>query len=222
MKVSVVIPAYNEAERIGVCLGSLMKQKIKADEIIVVNNNSKDKTAEVVSKYPVKMIDQPIKGIIPTRNKGFDTAQNDLILRCDADCIVPENWIEQILTDFGNNDIDGLSGPVIFYDLQPKSAFFSNVFTDFMRMIQHFETMIGPNMALKKNIWNKIRDSVCMNDKLVHEDIDLAYHIHKTGGKIMFDKHLVVNASGRRIKNNPISFFGEYPIRLIKTLNQHK
>jgi len=81
---------------------------------------------------------------------------------------------------------------------------------------------MGPNMIITKEIWQKVKDKVCLDNKKVHEDIDLAIHILKTGGKIKRDDSLIVKASGRRIKTNPFSFFIEYPLRCLKMLLNHR
>jgi len=73
-------------------------------------------------------------------------------------------------------------------------------------------------MIISKNMWEKVKNKVCLDDKMVHEDLDLAIHVNKYGGIIGYDPTLVVQSSGRRIKNNFYSFFIEYPTRLIKTL----
>src|ERR1035437_9820650 len=91
MKVSVVIPAYNEEKYIGACLDSLMDQKEKPDEIIVVNNNSTDNTAKIVKKYPVRLINEEQQGMIPARNRGFNEAKFEIIARTDADTILPRS-----------------------------------------------------------------------------------------------------------------------------------
>ena len=63
MKVSVVIPVYNEEKKISNCLNSLMKQDEKPDEIIVVDNNCIDKTISIVKKYAtVKIIQEKKTG----------------------------------------------------------------------------------------------------------------------------------------------------------------
>lgn len=56
-----------------------------------------------------------------------------------------------------------------------------------------------------------------MNDKLVHEDLDLSLKIINEGGVIGYNKNLIVRASARRLINKPESFFVEYPLRIIKT-----
>lgn len=88
--------------------------------------------------------------------------------------------------------------------------------------IQGHHTLIGPNMALTQSMWKKIRDKACLDEKYVHEDIDLAIHVNELGGKILHDHSLVVHISGRRIRRNPTSFLLEYPYRLVKTIRKHK
>ena len=76
-------------------------------------------------------------------------------------------------------------------------------------------------MAVRKNVWEKIRNEVCLDDKKVHEDIDLSIHIKKYGN-IFLNKNVIVKISGRRIRYNLLSFFVEYPLRLIKMLKSHR
>lgn len=223
MKVSVVIPVYNEEKYIVSCLEGIAKQRIKPDEVIVVNNNSTDGTASLVGQFPfVRIIEEKKQGMIAARNTGFDAAIYEIIARCDADTITPLNWIEQIKRDFTRFPIDALTGPYFYYDAPIKTTAIARAYLDMMRPIHRGkETLLGPNMILKKEMWNKVRNNVCLDDKLVHEDIDLAYHIHEIGGVIKRDDRLVVYTSSRRIKKNPHSFFGEYPIRFMKMLLHH-
>ena len=82
-KLSAVISAYNEEENIDKCLKSLEF----ADEIIVVDNSSVDKTAEIAKKYTAKIFTQKNnpKEIDLQKNFGFEKAGNEWILSIDAD-----------------------------------------------------------------------------------------------------------------------------------------
>ena len=111
MKVSVVIPAYNEEKYIKDCLTNLINQEEKPDEIIVVDNLSKDNTAEIVKKFDVTLIEARSQGIAQARDRGFNAAKNEIIARCDSDSIVPPDWIKKIKLNFSKNKIDALSGP---------------------------------------------------------------------------------------------------------------
>jgi glycosyltransferase involved in cell wall biosynthesis len=220
MKVSVVIPAYNEEKYIKKSLESVLNQKIAADEIIVVNNNSRDRTEEIALKMGAKVVREPKQGMTPARNRGFDTAQYDIIARIDADVIVPTNWIKQIKKGFEKKNYDAFTGPVTFNDLfeKPTSTLPSKIYLESLRVFSRGNRyLMGPNMILKRKMWLKVRSRVNLDDKKVHEDIDLSLKIRKAGGKIGFDPDLIVQISARRIKNHPESFFLEYPARLVKT-----
>ncbi len=223
MKVSVVIPVFNEEKYIKTCLSSLKKQTSSPFETIVVDNNCTDKTIEICRRYSfVTVVKESTQGMIPARNRGFNFTRGDIIARCDADVILPHNWIETIQDMFTHQSIDALTGPAVFYDLPVKNNLPSNTYSAlFKKLLKGNDVLLGPNMVITKKIWNEVKDHVCLDDKKVHEDIDLSIHIVQHGGQIKNDKRLTVQLSGRRIKYNPVSFFGEYPIRLVQTLIEH-
>lgn len=223
MKISVIIPAYNEEKHLPLALEALHKQKEKPDEIIVVDNNSTDKTPEIARKFGVKVVKEKKRGITFARNKGFEVAKHEIIARTDADTLPPPNWILNIKKHFEENpNTKALTGPVIFYDLPFKTAFFSSFYLKLSKRISGCSYLIGPNMIITKSAWKKVKNDICLDDKKVHEDIDLSLHLCRKGIKTVVDKNVVNYISGRRIKYKPWSFFIEYPIRLIKMLKKHK
>ncbi len=221
MKVSVVIPAYNEQRFINDCLLSLAHQEEKPDEIILIDNNSTDRTVEISERFGLRVLKERRQGIAFARNRGFNEARFEIVARCDADSVLPPDWIKKIKKDFSRNTIDALVSPLAFYDLFLKGTLAIKLYNSFLKLILHHYPLNGPNMVLTKKIWNKVKDKVCLDDKKVHEDIDLSIHIAEAGGKIGYDKTLIIQISGRRIKNNPASFFLEYPLRVIRTIQVH-
>ena len=225
MKISVVVPAYNEEKRIKKCLDSLLSQETKAYEIIVVDNNCTDKTVSIVKKYKqVKIVHEKKPGITPARNAGFNAAKGDVIARCDADSVMPKDWLRKVGNDFKTQkDIVAVTPDFYLFDtpLVSKSLLPANIFYSVSKMIIKIPSLVGPCLAIKRSAWNKVKDELCDDDHEVHEDIDLAIHIAKYG-KIYLDHDIVINMSGRRIMYNPKSFFGEYPIRLVKMLKSHR
>lgn len=224
MKISVVIPAYNEEKHIGSCLESLMNQTRIPDEIIVVDNNSTDRTAKIVKKYKsVKYMIEKKQGIIPTRNTGFDAACGDIIARCDADTIIPRNFVEDLVKDFKKDPkIVGVSMPVTFYDM-PVVRRLRYLYYPYMfipKLIMGHYSLVGPGFAVRKSAWKKIRDELCTDPMQVHEDVDVSMHIKKHGS-IYHDRNILVKASGRRAMNNPQSFFIEYTLRFLKMMRTH-
>lgn len=95
MKISVVIPAYNSEKRIGRAIESVLKQTRQADEIIVVDDGSTDKTAQVVRSYGDKvcLIQQENAGVSAARNAGINAAVGGWIAFLDSD----DEWFETYL-----------------------------------------------------------------------------------------------------------------------------
>ena len=224
MKVSVVIPTYNEEAYIATCLDALMKQLVKPDEIIIVNNNSTDRTVEIAKKYPVRIVNEEQQGMIQARNKGFDEAKYEIIARTDADTILPPDWIKKIKNNFLNKNIVGLSGGGTVYDAPndlSKQAIEQSVkpYLRLMRSALGHNCFIGSNMAIRKSAWKKAKNLVCLNNKDVHEDIDLSIHLAPFG-KIKIDPALKVSTSLRRLRK--LDGYFEYPYRVIKSIRKHK
>lgn len=225
MKVSVVIPVYNEEKYIKNCLDSLTKQVEKPDEIIVVDNNSTDKTIELVKKFKnIKIIKETIQGMTPARNAGFNQSKYEIIAKCDADSTLSADWIKNIKDDFSRDpSIAAVSMPIKLNDIGfvGRSTIPFYIYMFIPTLMTGFYYLIGPGYAIKKTVWNKIKDEICLDDKKVHEDIDLSFHLKKHG-KIFHDGKNAVSSSARRIVNNPFSFFGEYIYRFFKMYWNHR
>ena len=109
-RISVVISAFNEEKNIGDCL-----QSIKwADEIILVDNTSSDKTVSIAKKYTSKIFKRPNNRMLNiNKNYGFEKATNKWILNLDADERVTEELKREIINVINNNsdDFDGFEIP---------------------------------------------------------------------------------------------------------------
>lgn len=104
LKVSIIIPAWNEKERIVDCLDNATRQTVMPHEVLVVDNRSTDHTVEIVERYIAEHPDLPVKllhqdeeqGLIPTRNYGLNHATGDILGRVDADCMLKPDWVEVV------------------------------------------------------------------------------------------------------------------------------
>lgn len=93
--ISVVIPAKNEEHFIRQCLASLAKQTYPADhyEVLVIDNNSTDKTAAIAQEMGVKVIAKPSGRVGAVRNFGASQARGNVLAFIDADCLVDPEWL---------------------------------------------------------------------------------------------------------------------------------
>ena len=124
MKYYIVIPSYNEEALIPLTLQSLISQTVLPSKIVVVNDNSTDKTAEIVLDFAkenpyISLVNKtsenihlPGSKVIQAFQKGFETLDEnyDLIVKLDADLIFPSNYFETIIKHFQSDSKIGMAG----------------------------------------------------------------------------------------------------------------
>lgn len=111
--ISVVVCTYNGYETIKDCLSALVKQDYPSNkyEIIVVDDGSTDKTAELIMQYKVKLITHKNNLGIPTaRNSGLKKAIGEIIAFIDDDCIPTRGWLSNLIIPYKNKNIIGVGG----------------------------------------------------------------------------------------------------------------
>ncbi|MBK1849810.1 glycosyltransferase [Marinobacter sp. 1-4A] len=104
--ITIVVPAHNEENYIEECLNSLQTQDYPKEkyEIIVVNNNSKDRTRQIAEEFKVNIIDHKEGPVGAVRNAGAERARGDYLAFIDADCIAPKNWVTQGVKSLSSDD----------------------------------------------------------------------------------------------------------------------
>ncbi len=97
--VSYVVPSYNAAGTLGLCLESLQAQRLdgRAAEIIVVDNASTDASPEIARSFGVRLFFEPVPGAASARNRGIEAARGNWIALIDADCVLPADWTARAL-----------------------------------------------------------------------------------------------------------------------------
>lgn len=102
MKVSVVIPAYNEETKLPQCLAAFTAQQTTHSiEVIVVDNASTDNTSAVADDWSdrltIQVISEPRRTRGAARRAGFAETDAAIVLSTDADTVVPANWVESLV-----------------------------------------------------------------------------------------------------------------------------
>lgn len=96
LKISVIIPTFNEEKVISDCLNSLIKQSYQDFEIIVVDDGSSDSTKEIASRFPVKVLEQKHRGPGLARNNGAEEATGDILVFVDADMTFDSKFLDML------------------------------------------------------------------------------------------------------------------------------
>jgi len=212
IRVSLVIPAYNEEHHIKACLDCIASQSVKPYEVILVDNNSTDHTVEIAARYPfVRVLKENHQGIVFARNSGFDAARGDVIGRIDVETHIPEDWIQRVQDIFTDSDVDAVSGSLTFHDV-PFRHFFARIDLFFRcylarSLARHRQLFLyGGNMAIRKKAWESVRSKLC-HDLRNHEDLDLSAHMAGGVYNVIFDKYLSAAVSARRVDNDPHTYY---------------
>lgn len=124
MKYYIVIPSHNEQNFVSQTLDSLVKQTVLPEKVVVVNDNSTDRTEEVITAFAKEYswihlvnstsdaIHLPGSKVIQAFQKGYETLDEeyDFIVKADADLIFPTNYFETIIQHFRSDDQIGMAG----------------------------------------------------------------------------------------------------------------
>lgn len=216
--VSVVIPAYNEEKIISQTLDALANQRTTQKyEVIVVDNSSTDRTAEIARSYKdkmhIKVIEEKKKGRSPARRKGFQEAKGEIIFSTDADTIVPPNWIEAIMRYFSDSTVVAVSGRCKINDcgwfVNSHFNFYQPLAMKVYRLLFRHYWLSGFNFAIRKSVYEKSGGfDTSLNSQ---EDSELASRVYKLG-KIKYIHNPYVVFSGRRFKNGLLRGLWQYAV----------
>jgi glycosyltransferase involved in cell wall biosynthesis len=208
MRVSIIIPAYNEEPNIKDTLQSVLKQNYADFEVIVVDNNSTDKTAEIAKSMGVTVLHESRKGTQWARECGRKIATGEIIANLDADCLPEPLWLKSGVKHFTNKKVIAVGGPYDYYDGRWSFRIFSLIFQKTIYRLFNFlmqksnkgAVLIGGNVFLRAETLEKIGG---YNTDIVFygDDTDTAKRMSKEG-LVIFDTKLIVKTSARRLKSH--------------------
>ena len=212
MKISFIIPAYNEEKYITDCLAALLKETARmspevASEIFVVDNNSTDGTGKAAANFPgVTVLEEKKKGANWARTRGLQETTGDLVAYIDADTKMPEGWIATAVKEFKNNPaLVSLTGPYIYYDMSSLGKVFIWLYWTIIATPAYWVTgylAVGGNVIAKRDALLKIGG---FDTKIAFygDDTDLARRLAQVG-KVGFSHSLHMYTSARRFYGDGI------------------
>ena len=191
MKYSFIIPVYNRPDEVDELLDSLTRQTLRDFEVVVVEDGSAIPCREVVSKYAgrltVHYYNKENSGPGQTRNYGVERANGEYMLILDSDCILPEDYLEEVEAELRAKKADAFGGP----DRAHRS------FTDVQKAINYAMTSFFTtggirggkkkldkfyprsfNMGIRKDVYQALGGFSKMR---FGEDIDFSIRIFKAG-----------------------------------------
>jgi len=204
MRVSVIIPAFNEEATIHRTLDSLRKQDYQGPmEIIVVDNKSADHTARVAEAWGARVVREDRKGYVYALKCGFEHASGEILITTDADTVVPPNWISTLVAAFAeDSQIVAVGGMVEFYDANWKGSFFARcvlpVALAYDRLCFSYPHLWGATMAVRRDSF--LEAGGWTGKFNLHADADLSRRMARVG-RVKMIESLRVATSARRFNH---------------------
>ncbi|WP_213992927.1 glycosyltransferase family A protein [Sodalis sp. dw_96] len=208
MKLSLIIPAYNEELYLATCLQCAMKELTAHAnpgefEIIVVNNASTDRTSAVAAGFDnVKVVYEPIKGLTRARQKGLESASGDILAFIDADTRMPSGWLGKVLAAYEKrSDLVCVSGPYRYFDLPGVKGLLVKLYWLLLAKPTYWFTgymAVGGNFAASKQALLRI-GGFDTSIAFYGEDTNIARRLSGEG-RVQFDLEMIMETSARRLK----------------------
>ncbi len=193
LSISIVIPAYNEEKGIGTVLQQLPSY---VDEVVVVDNNSEDRTGEVASSFGAKTVVEHRQGYGWALRRGFAEATKDVAVSMDADGTYPSEQIAEIVDLLQRDNLDFISCsrfPLIKADVMSSRNVFGNKVLTlifgllFWRWLQDsqsgmwvFRRRILPLMHFEGETWefsSEVKIEACTNPYIRFREVHIMYHL---------------------------------------------
>jgi glycosyltransferase involved in cell wall biosynthesis len=198
LKLSVIVPAYNAQETIGLTLTALVEQDFQGQyEIIVVDDGSSDQTAQVIRSFPrVIYIHQSNAGPAAARNIGAKEAQGQVLAFTDSDCIPHKDWLSKLLNGFVTSDVGVVMGSYGIANDQSRLAWcvYKEILFRHERLLSDFPKVFGSyNFCILKNMFDQVGGFDLSYRNASGEDNDLSYKINSAGYRIYFERKALVD-----------------------------
>jgi glycosyltransferase involved in cell wall biosynthesis len=206
LRLSVVIPVKDDARELARCLAALSTQTATVFEIIVVDNNSADESAGVAARFGATVVHERMPGIAAAASAGYDYATGDLIGRLDADSVPASDWAHRIAVFFATQpNASAVTGGAMFIDGPRRlrgigAALYLGAYFVLVGAALGHTPLFGSNFAMRSRAWRRVSPEVHRADLLIHDDMDLSYHLGPVAS-IRFSARLRVGISSRPLSD---------------------
>lgn len=196
MRVSIIVPVYNDSKNLSDCLSTLTTLSHRDSEIIVVDDGSTDDSPAVAAGMGLRVLTLPRNsGPAAARNYGARHAQGDVLFFVDSDVVLAPQALHRVEQGFAARpDLAAIFGS---YDAQPKAP---GIVSQYRNLLHHFVHQNGnPEAstfwagcgAIRRSVFEQIGG---FDEKRFPypsiEDIELGYRLRQSGHRILLDKSL--------------------------------
>jgi glycosyltransferase involved in cell wall biosynthesis len=200
--VSFVVPAYNEERGIVKCLESIRRACDAHCEVIVVDNNCTDSTAEIASCLADRVITCVPQGISAARNEGAAKARGKWIAFVDADASVSPLWLSSVRPILQMDCIDAVSGWNFFRERNPMLFPYFNGYNAVFFAGFLLGLFFGKRLVVGNNLIIRRETLLAAGGfpPFVGEDVKLSAILHRMGARTTFSTRMRIGYSSRRLR----------------------
>jgi cellulose synthase/poly-beta-1,6-N-acetylglucosamine synthase-like glycosyltransferase len=200
MKITLMIPAYNEELTIRECILSCLSQMRRPDQIIVVNDGSTDSTSRIVEDFAsdVQLVSTPKNTGSKSRAQeyGLSFVTGDILVMTDADTILSPNFIQYVEEDFKDPSIHAVAGYIKSVPHNWLTAcreldyiIGQDVHKQAQSNLNSVVVIPGCGAAFRVETFKK---EITFEHDTLTEDLDFTYKLHNKNLRIYYDKRAVV------------------------------
>lgn len=199
-RISVVIPAFNEAHYIADTLVSLARQDFDGEyEVIVIDNNSSDDTAAVAVAYGASVVFEADPGVCSARQRGVELARGEIVVSTDADTTFDSGWLSRIDSVFAlDSGCVAVAGPCRFVD-GPWWALYTRILFTLVYLVYRVTGRVlyatATNIAFRKTAWTGYDTRLTQGG----DELDLLRRLRERG-KVVFRLDNPTFTSSRRLR----------------------
>jgi len=198
-RLSIVIPCYNEEAYVAETIRSLRRQEFDGQyEIVVVDNNCTDATAEIARGLGARVVTEAVPGVCNARHTGTEASSGEIVISTDADTIHPPDWLAKIDRHFrAGEHVAAVVGPCRYKDGPRWGRVFARALFGAVGLIYRATGrtcyVSATNIAFRRDRWHGYDIRLTQGG----DELDLLRRL-RSEGTIVYDATNPTLTSGRR------------------------
>ncbi len=199
MKISLLVPCYNEEKSLEASIKSSLRQTRKFDEIVFIDDSSKDRTPEILAKYSDRITARRTPKNTGNKSSaqefGLHFITGDVMVTTDGDTLLDENFAAEVEKSFKDPKIVAVAGRVksLPYNWLTLCRAFDyaigqNIHKVAQSYLRYIFVMPGAASAFRVDVFKKF---ITFDHDTITEDLDFTYKLHKKYFKIIYNKNAI-------------------------------